>query len=174
MGFKRLDDCHAFQLTRAFKRAVYAILKDSSGVMRDDRFRMQIQDALSSAESNIGEGFYRFGAGEISHFLRIALGSLAEGVLRLKDGVDRGYFTEARCREALELADRAIGATRRWRESLEPFVKGNQRRPQFTRRRDIRNPTPPVEPGDADSASSRDPKSERGTEPGPRDPTQDS
>jgi four helix bundle protein len=150
MGFKRLEDCHAFQLARAFKRAVYAIVKESPGAMRDHQFRMQIQDALSSAESNIGEGFYRFGAGEMSHFLRIALGSMGEGMLRLNDGVDRGYFSETRCREALQLGDRAIGATRRWRESLEPFVKGNRRRSEGTGRGDFKKRSPPSRSSDPD------------------------
>ena len=150
MGFKRLEDCHAFQLARAFKLAVYALVDESPAATGDFRFASQIRDAVSSGESNVGEGYYRFHAGEISHFLRIALGSMKEGHLRLRDGIDRGYFAQARCEEAFQLGDRAMGATRRWRESLEPFVQRNRRRSQSKGPNEFRKRPPPPRLRDPD------------------------
>jgi len=42
---------------------------------------------------NIAEGFRRFVPAEFSRFLGYALSSMEEGVRRVLDGADRGYFS---------------------------------------------------------------------------------
>jgi four helix bundle protein len=68
---------------------------------------------------NIGEGFYRFGAREIVRFLSIALASLGEATLWLRDGVDCGHFDAESCTEAFALAKRCRVATLRLQHSLK-------------------------------------------------------
>jgi four helix bundle protein len=123
MTVNRLEDLHAFQLARAFKRAVYAIVKANAEAHRDWRYRDQLFDAVLSGPANIAEGFSRGSAGEKAQFFLYALGSMREARVRLEDGLERGYFTADRCREAFTLCDRAIGATVRFHASLQPFIK---------------------------------------------------
>ena len=107
MGFRTLDEVKAYRAARAFKLEVYRLVKSRPAAEGDHRFRSQLFEAAASAEVNIAEGFRRYGAGDFSHFLRISRSSLEEATCRLQDGIDRGYFTKADCRQALELADEA-------------------------------------------------------------------
>jgi four helix bundle protein len=128
MGFKTLEEIHAYNLTREFKLEVYRLIEVSSGAQRDARFRSQVQEALSGAESNIGEGFARWGAGEFARFLAIAVASLKEGQLRVQDGIDRRYFPAADCQRALRLGERAFKATASLRREEERLAAENRRR----------------------------------------------
>ena len=58
-----------------------------------------------------------------------ALGSLEETKRRLKDGIDRGYFTAAECADVLELGNRCGAATMALAKSLRAFAKQSRRRP---------------------------------------------
>ena len=107
MGFRTLEEVKAYRAARAFKLAVYRLVKSRPAAEGDHRFRSQLFEAAASVEVNIAEGFRRYGAGDFSHFLRISRSSLEEATCRLQDGIDRGYFTKADCRQALELADEA-------------------------------------------------------------------
>jgi len=128
MGFKTLEEIHAFNLTREFKLEVYRLIEASPGAQRDARFRSQVQEALSGAESNIGEGFARWGAGEFARFLCIAVASLKEGQLRVQDGIDRRYFPAADCHRALHLGERAFKATAALRREEERLAEEKRRR----------------------------------------------
>jgi four helix bundle protein len=123
----------AYQLAQAFKREVYRLIDGSKGATRDFKFRDQLRDSASGVPRNIGEGFARFGAAEVAHFVNIALGSLAESRVNLVDGIDRRYFTQAGCAGAFLLAKRCDKATRNFHQSLQPFIR---RKPG--RRRSIR------------------------------------
>jgi four helix bundle protein len=129
MGVKRLEDLIAFKLAVEFKRGVYRIVKKSADACADLRYRSQIFDAASSIEANIAEGWRRFSAGDMAHFLTFALGSLEETKRRLKDGIDRGYFTAAECADVLELGNRCGAATMALAKSLRAFAKQSRRRP---------------------------------------------
>ena len=94
MGFKTLDEIHAYQACRTLKLEVYRLIKSRPEAFRDLRFRDQTVNAASSAEVNIAEGFSRFSPGEFVQFLRISRASVAELVNWLQDGIDRGYFTD--------------------------------------------------------------------------------
>ena len=130
MGFKTIEEMQAYQLTRAFKLEVYRLIRASPGARGDFRFKSQVQEALSGAESNIAEGFRRWAAGEFAHFLRYAIASLEEGRRRLQDGIDREYFNASDCATAQELGERASKATTALQTSLRNLAE--RRRKQGT------------------------------------------
>jgi four helix bundle protein len=119
MGVSRLEDLVAWQLAQAFKVEVYRLLREHAGASADTAFREQLRASTSSVPMNIGEGFYRYRAREFARFLSIALASLGEATLWLRDGVDRGHFPVRSCDEALNLAKRCRVATLRLRQKLE-------------------------------------------------------
>ena len=69
MGFKAVEEIHAYNLTRAFKLEVYRLIRSSPEARSDWRYRSQVREALAGAESNISEGFARWVAGDFAHFL---------------------------------------------------------------------------------------------------------
>ena len=123
MGVGRLEDMRAYQHARAFKSEVYALVRASPEANGDFKYRSQLFESAASAEVNIAEGWHRFGAGEIAQFLRYSRASLQEAQHRLRDGVDRGYFTVEACGPALDHADKCGAATVAWWKSLQPFIK---------------------------------------------------
>jgi four helix bundle protein len=132
VGVKRLKELVPYQLAQAFKREVYRLIDNSAGASRDFKFKDQLRDSASGVARNIAEGFHRFGAAEIAHFVNIALGSLGESKLNLIDGIDRRYFTKAACAHAFHLAKRCDKATKNFHASLQPFI-GPQRQRQRPR-----------------------------------------
>ena len=138
MGFKTLEEIHAYTLTREFKLEVYRLIEESPGAQRDARFRSQVHEALSGAESNIGEGFARWNAGEFARFLSFAVASLKEGRLRVQDGIDRRYFQAADCARAQRLGERAYRATSALRREEERLAAEKRRR----RKRQRKDPGP--------------------------------
>jgi four helix bundle protein len=128
MGVRVLEELVAYQLAQAFKREVYRLIDKSEGALRDFKFRDQLRDSSSGVARNIGEGFHRFGAAEVAHFVNIALGSLGESKVNLIDGIDRRYFTEADCSAAFRLAKRCDKATKNFHHSLQPFIRNKRGR----------------------------------------------
>jgi four helix bundle protein len=126
VGVKRLKELVAYQLAQAFKREVYRLIDNSEGASRDFKFKDQLRDSASGIARNIAEGFRRFGAAEIAHFVNIALGSLAESKVNLIDGIDRRYFTKAACANAFHLAKRCDKATKNFHASLQPFIRARR------------------------------------------------
>ena len=96
MGVRRLEDLHAFQLSVEFKRGVCQLVDASLRARSDWRYRDQLFDAALGGESNIAEGWRRNTASEMAQFLRYAMASLAEADRRLRDGVDRNYFSRVK------------------------------------------------------------------------------
>lgn len=124
MGARRIEDLIAWQLAHAFKLEVYGLLKSTPAAMEDYRFRDQLRASAASVGMNIGEGFRRYRAREFSRYLTIALASLGEATLWLRDGVDRGHFPEGACDAALALARRCHIATVRLKHSLDATLPG--------------------------------------------------
>jgi four helix bundle protein len=139
MGFKTVDEIHAYNLTRSFKLEVYRLIRSSPEARRDWRFRSQIREALAGAESNIEEGFARWVAGDFAHFLSFTKASLKEGLSRLQDGIDREYFRPAECVEAERLGIRALKASTALQTSLRRLAEENRLR---NRHRTPRKPPP--------------------------------
>ena len=133
MGFKAVEEIHAYNLTRAFKLEVYRLIRSSPEARSDWRYRSQVREALAGAESNISEGFARWVAGDFAHFLSFTRASLKEGLTRLQDGVDREYFVLVECAKAQRLGVRALKATTALQTSLRHLAEENRRK---NRRRD--------------------------------------
>ena len=123
MGVKRLEDLVVFQLSSEFKREVYRIVQSSPTATADRRYKDQLFEAASGVEASIDEGWHRYVASEFAQFLRYARASLAEAKRRLRDGVDRGHFSDAQCRNACVLADRCNAAIMNLHKSLRPFFR---------------------------------------------------
>lgn len=109
MGVRSFTDLHCWQLANELKRGVYGLI-DSTRARNDATFGGQIRDAAASAPRNIAEGFGRYQPREFSQYLRVANGSLMETSNHLRDGVDRGYFSQANIDPLLTLATRASAA----------------------------------------------------------------
>jgi four helix bundle protein len=116
---KTLEDLIAYQQAKAFKLAVYSIVRAHPAADRDFRYRDQLFDAAVGGESNIAEGWRRYGHPDMIRFYRYAMGSLEEAQVRLLDGVARGYFTQPECTDALRHAKRSSSATAALIKSLE-------------------------------------------------------
>jgi four helix bundle protein len=111
-GAKRYQDLVVWQLSYELQREVFAITAIGA-VARDFKFRDQIRDSSASATRNIAEGFGRFRPAEFARFLDIARGSLTETHHHLRDGHDRGYFTDFDHSRLSLLAGRAAIAVTR-------------------------------------------------------------
>lgn len=108
----------AWQLAHAFKLEVHRLIRAHPAANGDFAFRDQLRAAASSAGMNIGEGFHRFHRRDFARFLTIALSSLGEAMLWLRDGVDRGHFPSTVVTDALALGERCYAATLRLKQSL--------------------------------------------------------
>jgi four helix bundle protein len=111
MGVKRLEDLHAFNLATAFKLEVYKLIDEHPNAAADFRYCGELREALSSGESNLAEGWRRYRKRDMANFVRIALASVEEAQVRLRDGIHRRYFTRAECERAMELGRRCGAAT---------------------------------------------------------------
>ena len=111
---RRYQDLDCWQLANDLKREVYKLLTESAAARRDADFTSQLRDAASSGPANLSEAFGCYRHKESARYARIAKSSLTETHNHVTDGVDRGYWTAARCATACELANRAIGATTKW------------------------------------------------------------
>jgi four helix bundle protein len=127
MGAKNLDELRAYQKARAFKLEVYRLVDESLEAQRDRKFISQLMEAAASNEMNIREGFRRFRAAEMAHFLSVALSSLAEALGWIQDGIDRRYFRAEDCVRALELGDASDKTTLALHRSLQPFIRRKRR-----------------------------------------------
>ena len=83
-----------------------------------------IRDRRRLLFCSMGRQFRRYRAREFSRYLTIALASLGEATLWLRDGVDRGHFPEGACDAALALARRCHIATVRLKHSLDATLPG--------------------------------------------------
>lgn len=118
-GCHALDDPIAWQLANTFKQEVYRLLRAHQAAWADSRFRDQLRMSAASVGINIAEGFHRYRAREFARFLSIALASLGEATLWLRDGIDRGYFAPSACEQAFVLAKRCHVATLRLKRKLD-------------------------------------------------------
>jgi four helix bundle protein len=121
MGVRHFKDLIAWQLGEQFHAQVRAAVGRCEAVQHDHRYRSQLLDASSAVPSDIAEGFLRCSPGDFRRFLDYALGSLVEAEGRLRDGIERGYFTALECDPVFRLGKRCLTAMVR--------LKQSQRRP---------------------------------------------
>lgn len=126
MAVKAVEELVAFQLAVEFKLAVYRLVRACRQPI-DFKYQSQLFDAASAVEADLSEGFKRNVPGEFAQFVRYAAASLAESRTRLGDGIHRAHFTEAECREALDLGKRAADALAALQRSLAPFRREGPR-----------------------------------------------
>lgn len=119
MGAATIEELIAWRLANEFKLEVYRLLKSSRSAATDERFVEQLRSSAASAAMNVAEGFYRFHRREFKRYLSIALASLGEAALWLRDGIDRGHFASQQCDHAFNLAKRCRVATLRLIQSLD-------------------------------------------------------
>lgn len=122
MGAKTLEELEAWYLSREFKRAIYALVRQHPEVRRDVRYYNQLASAAADAEADVAEGWHRRAAAQFRVFLQYARASNGEAGVRLADGVDRGYFTAAEISAAQQLGERAKRAITALHASQARFV----------------------------------------------------
>jgi four helix bundle protein len=143
-GVRKAEDFAAWQLAEAFKSEVFALLKGSPEAMRDRRFRYQLKDSASGPPKHITEGFARFSPLDFCRFLDYAMGSLREAERWIHDGIEFGYFDEAKCRPAFWFAKRCSKATLRLKHSQERYAERleKERRAGSKSKKDDKNQVP--------------------------------
>jgi four helix bundle protein len=110
MGVSRYQDLECWRLANELKRAVYALVNNSSA-RHDLIFRDQIIDSARSGTRNIAEGFGRYHHPEFARFLGFAKASIVETHNHVADGCDSGYWPSTDVDRVQALADRAVAAT---------------------------------------------------------------
>jgi four helix bundle protein len=121
---KRYEDLDAWQLADELRREVVA-LTETGPASKDFKFRDQIRDAVSSAARNIAEGFGRFRPADFARFMEYSLSSTMETQDLLRDGIERGYFTEQTTKPARNLAKRSLQVSK----GLMRYLKSCRNRP---------------------------------------------
>jgi four helix bundle protein len=118
MGAKLFSDLRCWQFCRTLKVRVYAITA-TLPASTDVDFCSQIRRSARSAPRNIAEGFGRFTHREMSQYLKIALGSLAETQDGLIDALDQGYITKSEFDDLWALSLSAIRTTKAFKRSID-------------------------------------------------------
>lgn len=160
-GWRSHEEIIAWQLSYELKKRVYALIDSSPGAKRNQRFRDQLDGAASSAPRLIAEGFGRYLPGDFSRYLRDANAGLKETYECLRDGVDRGYFTQEEVVPLQRLCKRASKAATRLISYLKSADAPNEER---RRKRIGPDRRKPIELG------ARNPKPQEPSEPKPLEP----
>jgi four helix bundle protein len=109
---KHFSELVCWQLARELRRLVFKLTSRST-FNADFTLRRQLNDAASSACSNISEGFGRRTHKDFSHFLDLSRSSANEIENRLGESVERDYLTSEDIAEALVLVKRVRSSTSR-------------------------------------------------------------
>ena len=102
--FKSYRDLEVWKKAMRLAKRIYQVTQKFP---TDERFGLtnQLRRAAVSVPSNIAEGHARFGAGESSRFLSIAMGSVAEIETQILLSQDLRYLTEELTFEVLAELD---------------------------------------------------------------------
>jgi four helix bundle protein len=147
-GWRSHEEIIAWQLSYQLKKHVYALIEGNPRAQRNQRFRDQLDGAASSAPRLIAEGFGRYLPGDFSRYLRDANAELKETFECLRDGVDRGYFTQEQVVPLQRLCKRASKAATRLIAYLKTADAPNEERRRRKR----------IGPGSRKSTKSPEPK----------------
>ena len=135
-GVRHWEELITWQLADQFKQEVDRIVSASGAASRNYRYRDQILSASSDVSKDIAEGFLRKSPLAFAVFLDYALGSLGEAEGRLKDGVQRRYFSAAVCEDAFRLARRCFTATIRLKQSQVRYATERRKRAKRRTKKD--------------------------------------
>ena len=99
-AFKSYRDLEVWQRSMQFAKRIYQV---TQAFPSDERFGLtnQLRRASVSVPSNLAEGHARFGAGEFSRFISIAMGSIAEIETQVLLSQDLGYLKQTTTEELL-------------------------------------------------------------------------
>ena len=102
--FKSYRDLEVWQRSMRLAKRIYQVTQKFP---TEERFGLtnQLRRAGVSVPSNLAEGHARFGPGEFSRFLSIAMGSVAELETQILLSQDLGYVSEAVTHELLAELD---------------------------------------------------------------------
>lgn len=118
MGVARYEDLIAWKLATELRQRVMSVT--ARGPIKEDRrFCDQIRSSSASITANIAEGFGRYTRPDFVRFLRFARGSAYETREWLRDGRDRGHFSQSEFDELWTLLERVGGALTRLIIALE-------------------------------------------------------
>ncbi len=89
--FKSYRDLEVWQRSMQLAKRIYQVTRSFPN---DERFGLtnQLRRASVSVPSNLAEGHARFGAGEFSRFISIAMGSVAEIETQILLSTELGYL----------------------------------------------------------------------------------
>ena len=98
--FKSYRDLEVWQRSMRLANRIYEV---THRFPSEEKFGLtnQLRRASVSVPSNLAEGHARFGAGEFSRFISIAMGSVAEIETQVLLSLDLGYLTVEVSRELM-------------------------------------------------------------------------
>jgi four helix bundle protein len=129
----RYEDLICWQLADQLADLVDA-MTSMGEVLQDAELRRQLRKAVAKAPAQISEGFVRYSPADTANLLRIARSSLAETRNHLRRGRKRGYWNEADYEKAMEISDRALGATTNFMAERLRTAEKQARKPAGQRR----------------------------------------
>jgi len=148
-GARSHEENIAWQLAYELKTRIYELIR-TGPIIRDHDLRDQLRRAASSAPRLIAEGFGRYLPGDFSRYLRAANAELKESYDALRDGVDRGHFTQDDIVPLQRLSKRASKAATgliAYLRSADAPNEGRRPRPRGSNRpKEPREPKEPPEP----------------------------
>ena len=116
---RRVEDLICWQLADALRQLIIANTAEGTPAGKDFRFTSNFRDAISSVCRNQSEGFALFYHKPQKPYFRTARASLAEVKDGIRDGRQRGHFTESIANEMAALCARATIANLRYLKSLD-------------------------------------------------------
>jgi four helix bundle protein len=131
MRITQYEDLDAWKCATDLKRRVIE-LTSHERVRTDFRFCDQIRSSTASITANIAEGFGRFTDPELLRYLRYARGSAFETREWLRDGRDRGHFSEASFEEVWSLLERVTKTLTGLAATVDRRVQRRKRRGPLT------------------------------------------
>ena len=129
----RYEDLICWQIADQLADLVDA-MTSAGTVLTDPDLRRQLRKAVAKAPAQISEGFVRYRPADTANLLRIARSSLAEVRNHLRRGRRRGYWSDEDYAKAMELSDRALGATTNFMAERLRTAERQARKPARERR----------------------------------------
>ena len=116
---RRVEDLICWQLADQLRQLIIAHTAEGTRAGKDFRFTSNFRDAISSVCRNQSEGFAKYYHRPQKPYFKTARASLAEVKDGIRDGFQRGHFTEDVAAAMYALHRRADIANLRYLKSLD-------------------------------------------------------